>query len=80
SEDINLFGFTVMRILGISRILSEQFSPVTTEVPEILRPFVQKSAVQQDALESASDNFLDTSKNHSFLIDIPRLISTQISG
>ncbi|MGL6344154.1 MAG: chemotaxis protein CheW [Waterburya sp.] len=82
SEDINLFGFTVMRILGISRILSEQFSPVTAEVPEILRPFVQKFVVQQDALESASDNLVNISKatNHSFLIDIPQLISTQISG
>ncbi|MGL4882044.1 MAG: chemotaxis protein CheW [Waterburya sp.] len=82
SEDINLFGFTVMRILGISRILSEQFSPVTAEVPEILHPFVQKFVVQQDDLESSSGNLVNMSKatNHSFLIDIPQLISTQISG
>jgi twitching motility protein PilI len=82
SEDINLFGFTVKRILGISRILSEQFSPVTAEVPEILRPFVQKFVVQQDDLESSSDNVVNISKakNHSFLIDLPQLISTQISA
>ncbi|MGL5944470.1 MAG: chemotaxis protein CheW [Waterburya sp.] len=82
SEDINLFGFTVMRILGISRILSEQFSPVTAEVPEILHPFVQKFVVQQDDLESSSGNLVNMSKatNHSFLIDISQLISTQISG
>jgi positive phototaxis protein PixI len=81
SESINLFGLTVKRILGISRILSEQFIPVAAEVPETLRPFVQKSAMQHNSLESSSENLMNASKatNHSFLIDIPQLINTQIA-
>jgi twitching motility protein PilI len=81
SEEKNLFGLTIKCILGISRILSEQFMPVTTTVPESLRPFVQNYAVIQNTLESYSNEH-DTllgATNCSFLINIPQILSSKIA-
>jgi positive phototaxis protein PixI len=77
SEDINLFGLTVKRILGISRILPEQFSPVTSEVPEILLPYVQNYAVLQN--NSDTHNTLLETNSRSFLIDISQILSSKIA-
>lgn len=76
SDEINLFGLTVKRIQGISRILPDKFSPVTEAMPNILRPFVQKSVVQQ------SDDRLTGLKetNSTFLIDIAQLVTTSIQS
>ena len=65
SYEVNLYGLTVKTIQGISRILPEQINSEITSVPENLRPFVQ--------------GFIQESNNEcSFLIDLNRLIMTQI--
>lgn len=76
ADVLNLFGLTVRRIQGISRILPDKFSPTLEAVPDILRPFAQKSVIQQ------SNNLLSESKgtSHTFLIDIAKLITTQIKS
>ncbi len=67
SHEVNLYGLTVKAIQGISRILPEQFNSVTTSVPDTLRPFVQ--GFVQDSVDECS-----------FLIDLNRLITTQIQS
>lgn len=83
SDDLNLFGLTVKRIQGISRILPDKFSPITEAVPDILRPFVQKSVVQQRDDQTSPEVDSDASSkemNQTFLIDISKLINTQIES
>ncbi|BAZ43411.1 CheW protein [Chondrocystis sp. NIES-4102] len=74
TSQMNLWGFTVKRVLGISRYQSEQFTSVNIEIPENLRPFVQKTVIESS---SQGSNFSAT--NHSFLLDLTKLISTKIS-
>ncbi len=84
SNEINLFGLTVRRVQGISRILPDKFKTVTEEVPDLLLPFVQSSVVQKSdrSFENDRDNSVSLSDrvNHSFLLDIPQLITTRIQS
>lgn len=72
TSQMNLWGFAVKRVLGISR--SEKFTSVNTEIPENLRPFVQKTVI-----ESSSQGSNSSATNHSLLLDLTKLISTKIS-
>lgn len=72
SDDIDLFGLTVKRIEGISRILPERFTSVVENIPDSLRSFVSSAALQEDRTTSDRDN-----EKYSFLIDISKLITTK---
>ena len=74
SDDTDLFGLTVKRIEGISRILPEHFSALTENIPDALRPFVNSAALQEKKDENISDR---GNVQHSFLIDISKLITTK---
>ena len=65
ADEINLYGLTVKSIMGISRILPQEFTSVT-EIPDALRDFVRSAAVEN----------ID-SHQYSFLIDISKLIITK---
>jgi len=69
SNEFNLYGLTVKRIQGISRILPERFETSVTAAPEIIRPFVRGSIADGDD---------ESEVQRLFLIDLPRLISTKI--
>ena len=75
TDGINLFGLTVKKIEGITRMLSNRFIPVTENIPESLRPFIT-SAVRQvnENATSASE------EKYSFLIDITQLICDRIQS
>ena len=69
SDEFNLYGLTVKRIQGISRILPSKFAQSLTEAPENIRNFVQGSILETDD---------DAGSQRSFLIDLARLISSKI--
>ena len=76
SDELNLFGLTVKRIEGISRILPEHFIPVVENIPDALRSFVSSAATQEPKNETVSIS--DRVKvQQSFLIDISKLIITK---
>lgn len=69
SDEFNLYGLTVMRVQGISRILPGKFAQSIAEAPENIRNFVQGSILETDG---------DAGSQRSFLIDLARLISSKI--
>ncbi|MEM8718039.1 MAG: chemotaxis protein CheW [Cyanobacteria bacterium P01_G01_bin.39] len=76
SEEANFYGLTVKQIQGISRILPEQFDPSDTTAPDTLRPFIQGSVVDRTENSDA-----DSAESHrSYLLDLTRLITTQIKS
>ena len=68
SDEFDLYGLTVKRIQGISRILPEEFKSSMATVPENLSPFIQGS-IQEE-----------TESQPSFLIDLARLITDRIQS
>ncbi|MEL6927268.1 MAG: chemotaxis protein CheW [Cyanobacteria bacterium J06600_6] len=70
SDEFNLYGLTVRRIQGISRILPENFEASIAEAPENISDFIQGSI-----LESHQDT---EEPQRSFLIDLARLLSNKI--
>lgn len=74
SEQNNLFGLTVKKIQGISRITPEQLSSDVQSLPDTLSSFVHSYVVQ----ESQNFNHGADATECSFLIDISKLIQTKI--
>jgi positive phototaxis protein PixI len=72
TDEFDLYGLTVKRIQGVSRILPEEFNTSTVISPDILRPFIQGSI--QESQDDSSE------LQYSFLIDLGRLINTQITA
>lgn len=69
SDEFYLYGLTVMRVQGISRIQPEKFEASLAEAPENIRDFIQGSILEGHE---------DTKSQRSYLIDLARLISSKI--
>lgn len=74
SNPDNLFGFTVKKIQGISRIKSEQFSSAQESLPEALSSFVQKSVTSTEIDRNSTREILE----RAYLIDISKVIQHKI--
>jgi positive phototaxis protein PixI len=72
TDEFDLYGLTVKRIQGVSRILPAQFSTSKVIAPDILRPYIQ-SSIQENQDDSHE-------LQYSFLIDLRQLIATQIKS
>ena len=72
SDENTPYGMAVKRILGISRILPQQFASSTVDAPEILSPFVQGSI--QENQDGSSE------LQYSFLIDLARLVALKMQS
>ena len=81
SEETNLYGFTVKRIEGISRVMPHQIHTVVDNIPDTLRPFVRGSVLANSS-EITSESELSAETQPLLIIDIPQLITakTQISS
>lgn len=75
TDDINLFGLTIKKIEGITRIVPNRFIPVTEDIPQSLRPFVISAVLQVDKNATSASK-----EKYSFLIDITQLISDQVQS
>ena len=67
-DEFNLYGLTVKRILGISRILPEKFESSIAEAPANIQPLIQGSILEER----------DSEFQRSYLIDLARLITNKI--
>jgi len=65
SDNPNFLGLVVNRILGVSRILDDDFESLDGDIPDVLSHFVKGSIKQQD--------------NKYLLLDIKSLIANKIS-
>ena len=65
SNNSSFLGLVVNRILGVSRIISDEFESFNRDIPETLKPFIQGSVRQQE--------------NQYLLLDIKSLIANKIS-
>ena len=72
SNETILYGMTVKRILGISRVLPQQFESEAANTPEILSSFVL------GAIAESQDN-LATAK-HSFLLDLAQILAVKVKS
>lgn len=74
SEEPDLYGLTVKRIQGVSRIQPEQFESSVASAPEPLQPFITGSIQEDSAVQDE-----DSGEQQSwFLLDLARLIMTQV--
>jgi len=83
NDRVNLFGLTVKRIEGIARILPQDFSTVVEELPISLRSFVSSALINKsNDSEFESDRVIDLSESikASFLLDLPKLITTKTNS
>lgn|GEM_PF-300827 len=83
NDQVNLFGLTVKRIEGIARILPQDFSTVVEELPISLRSFVSSALINKsNDSEFESDRVIDLSESikASFLLDLPKLITTKTNS
>ncbi|MEL6578956.1 MAG: chemotaxis protein CheW [Cyanobacteria bacterium J06621_12] len=74
SEEPDLYGLTVKRIQGVSRILPEQFKSSMATAPELLQPFIKGSIQESSEVQDGSSGELQS----WFLLDLARLIMTQV--
>ncbi|MDJ0900868.1 MAG: chemotaxis protein CheW [Xenococcus sp. MO_188.B8] len=65
SDNPSFLGLVVKRILGVSRIISDDFESFNRDIPSAIMPFVQGSIKQQE--------------NPYLLLDIKSLIANKIS-
>ena len=65
SDNPSFLGLVVNRILGVSRIIDDDFKPLDGDILDILRPFARGSVKRQD--------------NKYILLDIKSLIANKIS-
>lgn len=72
TDGFDLYGLTVKRILGVSRILPEQFDSSMVSVPEILRPFVRGSIKESQVGSEELQSWL--------LIDLAQLVANQVKS
>ena len=70
SDESNLFGLTVKKIEGITRVLPNSFIPMTENLPASLQPFINNAVVQNSKNATSTDE-----EKYSFLIDIVQLIA-----
>ena len=77
SDEFDLYALTVKRIQGISRFVPEQFESSTITAPESLRPFIQ-GCIQEKANPSDRSIVDSPEQQHSFLIDLNRLIMERL--
>lgn len=74
SAEAHLYGLTVRKIQGITRILPEQFNGEIASAPDILCPFVQSF------VELNPENHDSAIPQRTFLIDLPQLIGAKIQS
>ena len=76
AEELDLYGLSVKRIQGVSRILPEKFQSSPAAVPENLRPFL--SGFVRDVENNGDRSIKPSQLQPAFLIDLPRLIASRV--
>jgi len=76
ADEFDLYGLTVKRIQGVSRILPEQFESSTATAPELLQPYIKGSI--QESQSPEAQNTSSPELQSWFLLDLAQLVATQV--